>query len=63
MSTSQWSEHGECGERAGIVYWEGQEEGEGEEWKMTYGSLGTGVGVSDGNPFTTVASASIHGAW
>lgn len=33
------------------------------EWKMTYGSLGTGVGVSDGDPFTTVGSTGVHAGW
>jgi hypothetical protein len=31
----------------------------GIEWKLTYGSLSTGVGVSDGNPFTTVGSTGV----
>jgi len=36
----------------------GKEEN-GKEWKLTYGSLGTGVGVSDSNPFTTVGSTGV----
>jgi hypothetical protein len=30
---------------------------------VTYGSLGTGIGVSDSDPFTTVRTTGVDAAW